>query len=45
MAKAAELRMGSGVAAGDFNLQELANTAWAFAAFVQADAQLFAALA
>ena len=30
---------------GDFNMQELANTAWAFATANQPDAQLFAALA
>ena len=30
---------------GDFNVQELANTAWAFATASQPDAQLFAALA
>ena len=30
---------------GDFKVQELANTAWAFATASQQDAQLFAALA
>ena len=30
---------------GDFNAQELANTAWAFATVVQKNALLFAALA
>ena len=30
---------------GDFNMQELANTAWAFATAGQNDALLFAALA
>ena len=30
---------------GDFNVQHLANTAWAFATANQPDAQLFAALA
>ena len=30
---------------GDFNVQALANTAWAFATANQSDAQLFAALA
>ena len=30
---------------GDFNVQDLANTAWAFATANQQDAQLFAALA
>ena len=39
LARAAELRL------GDFNVQELANTAWAFATASQQDAQLFAALA
>ena len=29
----------------DFNMQELANTAWAFATVVERDAQLFTALA
>ena len=37
--RAAELRV------GDLNMQNLANTAWAFAATKQSDAQLFAALA
>ena len=32
----------SGVAEGDFKPQELANTAWAVATVVQADAKLFA---
>ena len=36
---AAELRL------GDFKVQDLANTAWAFATASQQDAQLFAALA
>ena len=36
---AAELRL------GDFNVQELANTAWAFATANQPHAQLFVALA
>ena len=30
---------------GDFNAQDLANTAWAFATAGQSDAQLFTALA
>ena len=30
---------------GDFNAQELANTAWAFATASQLDAELFTALA
>ena len=37
--RAAELRL------GDFNVQELANTAWAFATASQSEAQLFAVLA
>ena len=39
LARAAELRF------GDFKVQDLANTAWAFATASQQDAQLFAALA
>ena len=39
MARAAELRL------SDFNVQALANTAWAFATASQQDTQLFAALA
>ena len=39
MARAAELRL------SDFNVQVLANTAWAFAMASQQDTQLFAALA
>ena len=39
LARLAELRL------GDFNVQDLANTAWAFATASQQDAQLFAALA
>ena len=39
MARVAELRL------GDFSVQELANTAWAFATANQSGAQLFAALA
>ena len=39
MAWAAELRL------GDFNVQALANTTWAFAMAVQLDAELFRALA
>ena len=39
LARAAERRP------GDFKVQELANTAWAFATASQSDAQLFAALA
>ena len=39
MAKAAELRL------SDFNVQALANTAWAFAMEAQSDAELFKALA
>ena len=39
MARAAELRL------DDFKVQDLANTAWAFATANQSDAQLFAALA
>ena len=39
LARTAEWRL------GDFNVQELANTAWAFATASQPDAQLFAALA
>ena len=39
LARLAELRL------GDFKVQELANTAWAFATASQQDAQLFAALA
>ena len=39
MARAAERRV------GDFNAQNLANTAWAFAKLGQLDAQLFTALA
>ena len=38
MARATELRL------GDFNVQHLANTAWAFATAGQWDAQLFVAL-
>ena len=38
MARVAELRL------GDFKVQELANTAWAFVTASQSDAQLFAAL-
>ena len=37
--RVAELRL------GNFNVQDLANTAWAFATASQSDAQLFAALA
>ena len=39
LARVAELRL------SDFNVQHLANTAWAFATASQQDAQLFAALA
>ena len=39
MARAAERRL------GDFNVQELASTAWAFATAGQSDVQLFTALA
>ena len=39
LAKTAEWRL------GDFNVQELANTAWAYATANQPDAQVFAALA
>ena len=39
MARAVQLRL------GHFKVQELANTAWAFATANQSDAQLFAALA
>ena len=39
LARAAERRL------GDFNVQELANTVWAFATANQSEAQLFAALA
>ena len=39
MARAAELRL------GDFKVQDLSNTAWAFAMARQQNAQLFAALA
>ena len=39
LARTAEQRV------GDFTLQELANTAWAFATVGQSDAQLFTALA
>ena len=39
MARATELRL------GDFNVQGLANTAWAFATVSQLHAELFAALA
>ena len=39
LARAAEWRL------GDFNVQDLANTAWAFATASQLDAQLFAVLA
>ena len=39
MAKAAELRL------GDFNVQHLTNTAWAFATASSSDAQVFAASA
>ena len=39
LARAAELRL------GDFKVQDLANTAWAFATASQQDAPLFAALA
>ena len=38
MARAAELRL------GDFNMQGLANAAWAFATASPQDTQLFAAL-
>ena len=38
LARAAEPRL------GDFNVQNLTNTAWAFATASQQDAQLFAAL-
>ena len=34
-----------GLQVGDFKPQELANTTWAFATFVQADAKLFATVA
>ena len=39
LARAAERRV------GEFNAQDLSNTAWAFAAAGQSDAQVFAALA
>ena len=39
LAKVTELRL------GNFNAQELANTAWAFATIGQLDKQLFTALA
>ena len=39
LARAAERRL------GDFNVQELANTAWALATASESDAQVFAALA
>ena len=39
LARAAELRL------SDFNVQALANTAWAFAIAIQSDAELFKALA
>ena len=39
LARAAERRL------GDFNVQNVANTAWAFATASQSDAQLFAVLA
>ena len=39
MVRVAELRL------GDFKVQDLANTAWAFATASQQDAELFAALA
>ena len=39
LTRATELRL------GDFKVQDLANTAWAFATASQQDAQLFAALA
>ena len=39
LARTAELRL------LDFNVQEVANTAWAFATASQSDAQLFAVLA
>ena len=39
LARVGELRL------GDFKVQDLANTAWAFATVSQQDAQLFAALA
>ena len=39
LARAAELRL------SDFNVQALANTAWAFAMVAQSDAELFRALA
>ena len=39
LARAAERRL------GEFNGQELANTAWAFATASESDAQVFAALA
>ena len=39
LARAAQLRL------GDFQVQDLANTAWAFATASQQDAQLFAVLA
>ena len=39
LARAAELRL------SDFNVQALANTAWAFAMAAQSDAELFRALA